>query len=107
MPAGTPLSRAGSLPQEARDSTDSRNRLKTIPTFFREGLETKLPLFSPVASGVSMTTLHYIYDPLRGWCYGAKVGGQGFPTLALQKDGQFTRVDIGPCLASPRHSSNG
>ncbi|CAH0173031.1 DsbA family protein [Pseudomonas mediterranea] len=31
----------------------------------------------------------------------AKVGGQGFPTLVLQRDGQFTRVDIGPWLGKP------
>ena len=28
----------------------------------------------------------------------AKVGGQGFPTFALEQDGQFTLVDIGPWL---------
>ncbi|UZE24114.1 DsbA family protein [Pseudomonas sp. B21-056] len=31
----------------------------------------------------------------------AKVGGQGFPTLALEQDGLFTRVDIGPWLGKP------
>lgn len=31
----------------------------------------------------------------------AQVGGQGFPTLILQQDGQFTRVDIGPWLGKP------
>ncbi|NUT85956.1 DsbA family protein [Pseudomonas corrugata] len=31
----------------------------------------------------------------------AQVGGQGFPTLVLQQDGQFTRVDIGPWLGKP------
>jgi len=28
----------------------------------------------------------------------AKLGGQGFPTFALEQDGQFTLVDIGPWL---------
>jgi len=28
----------------------------------------------------------------------ARVGGQGFPTFALERDGQFTRVEIGPYL---------
>ena len=28
----------------------------------------------------------------------AKVGGQGFPTLALERNGQFTLIDIGPWL---------
>lgn len=32
----------------------------------------------------------------------AKLGGQGFPTLALEQDGQFTVVDIGPWLGKPR-----
>ncbi|RON10876.1 protein-disulfide isomerase [Pseudomonas brassicacearum] len=31
----------------------------------------------------------------------AEVGGQGFPTLALEQDGQFTLVDIGPWLGKP------
>jgi len=31
----------------------------------------------------------------------AKVGGQGFPTFALEQDGQFTLVDIGPWLGKP------
>lgn len=31
----------------------------------------------------------------------AKVGGQGFPTFALEQDGQFTVVDIGPWLGKP------
>ncbi|SEN36609.1 putative protein-disulfide isomerase [Pseudomonas sp. ok272] len=31
----------------------------------------------------------------------AKVGGQGFPTLALEQDGQFTLIDIGPWLGQP------
>jgi putative protein-disulfide isomerase len=29
------------------------------------------------------------------------VGGQGFPTFALERDGQFTRVEIGPYLGQP------
>jgi putative protein-disulfide isomerase len=31
----------------------------------------------------------------------ARVGGQGFPTFALERDGQFTRVEIGPYLGQP------
>ncbi|AWA37324.1 protein-disulfide isomerase [Pseudomonas fluorescens] len=31
----------------------------------------------------------------------AKLGGQGFPTFALEQDGQFTLVDIGPWLGKP------
>ncbi len=31
----------------------------------------------------------------------AQVGGQGFPTLVLEQDGQFTLVDIGPWLGKP------
>ncbi|MGF6491432.1 DsbA family protein [Pseudomonas frederiksbergensis] len=31
-----------------------------------------------------------------------KVGGQGFPTFALEQDGQFTLVDIGPWLGKPQ-----
>jgi protein-disulfide isomerase-like protein with CxxC motif len=31
----------------------------------------------------------------------AKVGGQGFPTLALEHNGQFTLIDIGPWLGTP------
>ncbi|MCU1749351.1 DsbA family protein [Pseudomonas sp. 6D_7.1_Bac1] len=31
----------------------------------------------------------------------AQVGGQGFPTLALEQDGQFSLVDIGPWLGKP------
>jgi putative protein-disulfide isomerase len=31
----------------------------------------------------------------------AQVGGQGFPTLALEQDGQFTLIDIGPWLGKP------
>lgn len=31
----------------------------------------------------------------------AQVGGQGFPTLALEQDGQFTLVDISPWLGKP------
>ncbi|MFJ2366023.1 DsbA family protein [Pseudomonas sp. NPDC087697] len=31
----------------------------------------------------------------------AQVGGQGFPTLALEQHGQFTLVDIGPWLGKP------
>ena len=30
-----------------------------------------------------------------------QVGGQGFPTLALEQDGQFTLIDIGPWLGKP------
>jgi len=32
----------------------------------------------------------------------AKLGGQGFPTFALEKDGQFTLIDIGPWLGKPQ-----
>jgi putative protein-disulfide isomerase len=32
----------------------------------------------------------------------ANVGGQGFPTFALEQDGQFTLVDIGPWLGKPQ-----
>ena len=32
----------------------------------------------------------------------AKVGGQGFPTFALEQDGQFTLVDLGPWLGKPQ-----
>ena len=32
----------------------------------------------------------------------AQVGGQGFPTLALEQDGQFTLIDIGPWLGKPQ-----
>ncbi|WP_223465549.1 DsbA family protein [Pseudomonas sp. GL-RE-26] len=32
----------------------------------------------------------------------AKVGGQGFPTLALEHDDQFTLIDIGPWLGKPQ-----
>jgi putative protein-disulfide isomerase len=31
----------------------------------------------------------------------ARVGGQGFPTFALEIDGRFTRVDSGPYLGQP------
>ncbi|MEB0047796.1 MULTISPECIES: DsbA family protein [unclassified Pseudomonas] len=31
----------------------------------------------------------------------AAVGGQGFPTFALERDGQFTLIDIGPWLGKP------
>ncbi|WP_460319896.1 DsbA family protein [Pseudomonas ogarae] len=31
----------------------------------------------------------------------AQVGGQGFPTLALEQDGQFTLIDIGPWFGKP------
>lgn len=31
----------------------------------------------------------------------AKVGGQGFPTFALEQNGQFTLIDIGPWLGKP------
>ena len=31
----------------------------------------------------------------------AKVGGQGFPTLALERNGQFTLVDVSPWLGKP------
>ncbi len=32
----------------------------------------------------------------------AKLGGQGFPTFALEQDGQFTLIDIGPWLGKPQ-----
>lgn len=32
----------------------------------------------------------------------AKLGGQGFPTLALEQDGQFTLIDISPWLGKPQ-----
>jgi putative protein-disulfide isomerase len=32
----------------------------------------------------------------------ATVGGQGFPTLALEQDGRFTLIDIGPWLGKPQ-----
>jgi len=32
----------------------------------------------------------------------AKVGGQGFPTFALEHEGQFTLIDIGPWLGKPQ-----
>ena len=32
----------------------------------------------------------------------ANIGGQGFPTFALEQDGQFTLVDIGPWLGKPQ-----
>lgn len=31
----------------------------------------------------------------------AQLGGQGFPTFALERDGQFTLIDIGPWLGKP------
>jgi putative protein-disulfide isomerase len=31
----------------------------------------------------------------------ARIGGHGFPTFALERDGQFTIVDIGPYLGRP------
>jgi putative protein-disulfide isomerase len=31
----------------------------------------------------------------------AKLGGQGFPTLALERDGRLTLIDIGPWLGKP------
>ncbi|MBT2340061.1 MULTISPECIES: DsbA family protein [Pseudomonas] len=31
----------------------------------------------------------------------AQVGGQGFPTFALEQDGRFTLIDIGPWLGKP------
>ncbi|WP_460097387.1 DsbA family protein [Pseudomonas sp. S3_C01] len=31
----------------------------------------------------------------------AQVGGQGFPTFALEQDGQFMLIDIGPWLGKP------
>ena len=31
----------------------------------------------------------------------ARLGGHGFPTFALERDGRFTIVDIGPCLGRP------
>ncbi|HUG25411.1 hypothetical protein [Piscinibacter sp.] len=32
----------------------------------------------------------------------ARVGGHGFPTFALERDGAFVRVDIGPYLGQPQ-----
>jgi putative protein-disulfide isomerase len=32
----------------------------------------------------------------------ARVGGHGFPTFTLERDGRFVRVDIGPFLGNPR-----
>jgi len=32
----------------------------------------------------------------------AKVGGQGFPTLVLEDNDQFTLIDIGPWLGKPQ-----
>jgi len=32
----------------------------------------------------------------------AKVCGQGFPTLALEHNDQFTLIDIGPWLGKPQ-----
>lgn len=32
----------------------------------------------------------------------AKLGGQGFPTFALEHEGQFTLIDIGPWLGKPQ-----
>jgi putative protein-disulfide isomerase len=32
----------------------------------------------------------------------AKLGGQGFPTFALEQDGKFTLIDIGPWLGKPQ-----
>lgn len=32
----------------------------------------------------------------------AQLGGQGFPTLALERDGQFTLIDISPWLGKPQ-----
>ncbi|WP_426232844.1 DsbA family protein [Pseudomonas sp. TWP3-2] len=32
----------------------------------------------------------------------AKVGGQGFPTFALEQDGRFTLIDISPWLGKPQ-----
>lgn len=32
----------------------------------------------------------------------ARVGGRGFPTFALERDGRFTVVDIGPYLGRPQ-----
>jgi putative protein-disulfide isomerase len=32
----------------------------------------------------------------------ARVGGRGFPTLALENEGRFTAVDIGPHLGQPQ-----
>lgn len=31
----------------------------------------------------------------------ARMGGQGFPTIALEHSGHFTRIDIGPWLGKP------
>lgn len=36
----------------------------------------------------------------------AKVGGQGFPTFALEDAGQFTLIDIGPWLGKPQEFSD-
>lgn len=32
----------------------------------------------------------------------ARIGGQGFPTFALEHNGQFTLIDIGPWLGKPQ-----
>lgn len=32
----------------------------------------------------------------------SRLGGQGFPTLALEQDGQFTLIDISPWLGKPQ-----
>lgn len=32
----------------------------------------------------------------------ANIGGHGFPTFALEQDGQFTLIDIGPWLGKPQ-----
>ncbi|AWM89731.1 protein-disulfide isomerase [Pseudomonas sp. 31-12] len=32
----------------------------------------------------------------------ARIGGQGFPTLALEQNGQFTLVDVSPWLGNPQ-----
>jgi putative protein-disulfide isomerase len=32
----------------------------------------------------------------------ARLGGQGFPTFALEQDGQFTLIDISPWLGKPQ-----
>lgn len=32
----------------------------------------------------------------------AKLGGQGFPTFALEQDGQFSVIDLGPWLGKPQ-----
>ena len=31
----------------------------------------------------------------------AQVGGQGFPTLALEQDGRFSLIDLSPWLGKP------